>query len=351
MDLKLQNVFAALDGKKKSKKASVLWATGGYPLSRPPTLPLTRWRAAPPAQEGSEKKSSAGSKRPGKKVALDETLWQKTQISVSWADCDDEDDDEDAAAAAAPPPVETGVQRAAWDPAWRPGACLRDADACCLSDAAKADDPQDADSNDGDNASDGAPEDEHEHEAEEESLVPAEAPAPGPKAGKAAEPDRQLSKKELKKKELDDMDAILAELGIQVAPSANGGAAGAEAGLSKTAQRKLKKQQQVRMPCAHARRMARVLTRYRNAVWQASQPDGAAPDVADSAPPMDAGDAEVNGTSGVAVDALEVKRRIAAASTKAKPGKSSAAATALAEAKARAEKAKKSSDKKAQYDR
>ena len=121
---------------------------------------------------------------------------------------------------------------------------LRDADVPCLSDTAKPDDPQEVDSNDGDNASDGAPEE--EHEAEEEGLVPAEAPAPGPKAGKAAEPDRQLSKKELKKKELDDMDAILAELGIQVAPATNGGAAGAEAGLSKTAQRKLKKQQQVR---------------------------------------------------------------------------------------------------------
>jgi hypothetical protein len=122
---------------------------------------------------------------------------------------------------------------------------LRDAYASCLSDTAKPDDPQDVDSNDGDNASDGAPED--EHEAEEEGLVPAEAPASGPKAGKVVEPDRQLSKKELKKKELDDMDAILAELGIQVAPTTNGGAAGAEAGLSKTAQRKLKKQQQVRL--------------------------------------------------------------------------------------------------------
>ena len=64
-------------------------------------------------------------------------------------------------------------------------------------------------------------------------------------------------------------------------------------------------------------------------------------------------DAEVDGTSAVAVDALEVKRRFAAANAKAKPSKSgSAAATALAEAKARAEKAKKSSgDKKATYDR
>jgi hypothetical protein len=62
-------------------------------------------------------------------------------------------------------------------------------------------------------------------------------------------------------------------------------------------------------------------------------------------------DAEVDGTSGVAVDALEVKRRIAAANAKAKPSKAGSAATAIAEAKARAEKAKKSSDKKATYDR
>lgn len=33
---------------------------------------------------------------------------------------------------------------------------------------------------------------------------------------KPAEPERQLSKKELKKKELEDMDAVLAELGILV---------------------------------------------------------------------------------------------------------------------------------------
>ena len=33
----------------------------------------------------------------------------------------------------------------------------------------------------------------------------------------APEPERQLSKKELKKKELEDMDAVLAELGIAVA--------------------------------------------------------------------------------------------------------------------------------------
>jgi len=81
-----------------------------------------------------------------------------------------------------------------------------------------------------------------EPEAEAESAVVAEAA----KAGKAVEQDRQLSKKELKKKELEDMDAILAELGIQIAPANNGGSGpgGAGGGLSKTAQRKLKKQQQ-----------------------------------------------------------------------------------------------------------
>ena len=67
MDLKLQNVFAALDGKKKSKKVWALLATGGYPLlsSHPPRSRLApcpactggigeedgRWLQAP-RQEG-----------------------------------------------------------------------------------------------------------------------------------------------------------------------------------------------------------------------------------------------------------------------------------------------------------
>ena len=56
-----------------------------------------------------------------------------------------------------------------------------------------------------------APEDEPDEPIDAASAKPPPKPAP-------AEPERQLSKKELKKKELEDMDAVLAELGIAVAP-------------------------------------------------------------------------------------------------------------------------------------
>lgn len=67
-------------------------------------VPLTHGAVPCLVQDGLEKKSAAVAKRSGKKVDLDETLWQKTQISVSWADCDDEDNED----AAAPPPAGTG---------------------------------------------------------------------------------------------------------------------------------------------------------------------------------------------------------------------------------------------------
>ena len=49
-----------------------------------------------------------------------------------------------------------------------------------------------------------------------EARVQLDAAAKAP-VKPVAEPERQLSKKELKKKELEDMDAVLAELGIEVA--------------------------------------------------------------------------------------------------------------------------------------
>jgi hypothetical protein len=64
-----------------------------------------------------------------------------------------------------------------------------------------------------------------EDEAAEEAAA-AEARAQLDAAAKlkpVVEPERQLSKKELKKKELEDMDAVLAELGIDVAVVRNRG--------------------------------------------------------------------------------------------------------------------------------
>ena len=65
----------------------------------------------------------------------------------------------------------------------------------------------------GDEDAEEAAEDEAEDDAAD-TQAEADAAKPPPKA--APEPERQLSKKELKKKELEDMEAVLAELGISV---------------------------------------------------------------------------------------------------------------------------------------
>ena len=59
--------------------------------------------------------------------------------------------------------------------------------------------------------SDGEEEEEEEEEVEEAPKAPVEA---APKA--PVEQERQLSKKELKKKELEDLDAMFAEMGVEV---------------------------------------------------------------------------------------------------------------------------------------
>ena len=59
--------------------------------------------------------------------------------------------------------------------------------------------------------------DEHEHEHEHEPEVPSEKELVAEKPAEVLPPkdtDRQLSKKELKKKELAELDAVLAELGL-----------------------------------------------------------------------------------------------------------------------------------------
>lgn len=62
-----------------------------------------------------------------------------------------------------------------------------------------------------------------EDEEEEAEAAPEQAPAPSGETQKQVEEqERQLSKKELKKKELEDMDAVFAELGINVEASQQG---------------------------------------------------------------------------------------------------------------------------------
>ena len=157
-----------------------------------------------------------------------------------------------------------------------------------------------------------------DEEEEEPEPSPQPQATPKPAAASLREPERQLSKKELKKKELEDMDAVLAELGLSVpteSERAEQQAAGApEGGVSKTALKKLKKQQQA-------------------AIAEAKPVQEEAAD--DELPPDD--DTPL-------VDLEEAKRRIAAArGAKPKPKLSAAQQTAIAEAKARG--AKKGSDR------
>lgn len=66
-------------------------------------------------------------------------------------------------------------------------------------------------------------EDEHEHEQEQEhgteALVHPEPVKKAPEAPAPKETERQLSKKERKKKELEELEALLADFGVQ---SSNG---------------------------------------------------------------------------------------------------------------------------------
>ncbi|CAN6340816.1 unnamed protein product [Urochloa humidicola] len=163
------NVFAALERLKKKKKKP---AAGG----------------------GKGAKPAAEEPKP-------EVFWAPAPLTTkSWADVEDDDDD-DYFATTAPPP------RPVWGNDHRNGAKdPRDAPAL-EEEVLSEDDGLD------DEVEDDADE-EHEHEAED--AVPAE-PTVNNAAAPPAPPkdtERQLSKKELKKKELAELDAILTELGL-----------------------------------------------------------------------------------------------------------------------------------------
>ncbi|CAL4895435.1 unnamed protein product [Urochloa decumbens] len=164
------NVFAALDTLKKKKKKPA--AAGG--------------KGAKPAVE--EPKP--------------EVFWAPAPLTAkSWADVEDDDDD-DYFATTAPPP------RPVWGNDSRGDATKDQRDAHALEEEVESED-------DGfdDEVEDDADE-EHEHEAEDaapaEPTVKNAAAPPAP----AKDTERQLSKKELKKKELAELDAILTELGL-----------------------------------------------------------------------------------------------------------------------------------------
>lgn len=160
------NVFAALETLKKKKKPA---DKGAKPAAREDPKPEVFWAPAP-------------------------------LTAKSWADVEDDDDD-DYFATTAPPP------RPVWGDAHR-DAAKDQHDAPALEEEIESED-------DGldDEVDDDADED---HEDKADDAVPAEPTVKNATAPPAPPKDteRQLSKKELKKKELAELDAVLAELGL-----------------------------------------------------------------------------------------------------------------------------------------
>ncbi|WCJ29734.1 copper ion binding [Euphorbia peplus] len=159
------NVFAALDTLRKKKKSE---------------------------------KSKQGSSKPNSKQleAQKEVFWAPAPLTVkSWADVDDDDDDDYYATTA--PPV------SAWDAT--PDANHANEEAAEVSESEE----------EGLDEVDDDIEEEHENDDKLEASLAVEPIIKKPSEASSSnkEPERQLSKKELKKKGLEELDAVLAELG------------------------------------------------------------------------------------------------------------------------------------------
>lgn len=159
------NVFAALGSLKKKKK-------------------------------GSEKElQGSSSKSKGKKVGEKEAekkdvFWAPSSLKMrSWADVDDDDDD-DYYATMAPPD-------SAWDTHKVPEPALEESES----------------EGEGLDEVDDDVDEEHENEAKAQAEVQQVVSEPPEASMATKETERQLSKKELKKKGLEELDAVLAELG------------------------------------------------------------------------------------------------------------------------------------------
>ncbi|XVF49238.1 hypothetical protein PTKIN_Ptkin03bG0252600 [Pterospermum kingtungense] len=157
------NVFAALGSLKRKKKKG----------------------SEKEQQQGSSSKSKLGDNKEAEK----EVFWAPAPLKVSsWADVDDEDDD-DYYATMAPP-------NTAWDTRKEPEPALEESE----SEEEGLDEVDDDDV-------------EEEHENEAEAQVEVHPIVNKPPEASTKETERQLSKKELKKKGLEELDAVLAELG------------------------------------------------------------------------------------------------------------------------------------------
>jgi len=259
-----------------------------------------------------EKKKSKDKKKADKAAeALEQAIFSQPSISVSnWADCDTDDDD---GFHAAPLPSFEG---------------LIPADTAPDHEEEEEEEEHDSDKEaelEAHGRWDEVDEHEEEHEDEheedegakdaEEEAQPVSAPPPPP----VVEPERQLSKKEMKKKEMEDLDAVLNELGL--APSTE---ESAEAKAEKKRKKKEKKKQQEQLPAA------------------GGQPP-VAPEPADGAK-NDSDDAGA-GEDSTEMDPEKIKAQLAKKAAKQKsmsrPKSGKISSIAAKEAKARAAKSKK----------
>lgn len=163
-----KNVFAALETLKKKKKSSVKDSKGSS-------------------------KSKESSKGQGKEPVAPQEFWVPAPLNKSWADVDDDDDDYYKSA-----PVLPGWETTDEQP--------KDS----LAPAEEESESEDDGLDDGDD--DIEEETEQEHEAPHPVELITNKPTHAPVASK--DPERQLSKKEQKKKELDELDALLAEFAV-----------------------------------------------------------------------------------------------------------------------------------------
>lgn len=163
------NVFAALDSLRKKKKSEQSKGKGGV------------------------------SSKQGKEAEGEQVYWAPAPLTVkSWADVDDDDD---YFATAAPPQIP-----AAWGNSEPPKSKETD-DELQLEEEIESED-------DGLDDGDGDIDDDQENEPEVQVPNETSVKEPSPPSVAQKETERQLSKKELKKKELAELDAVLAELGI-----------------------------------------------------------------------------------------------------------------------------------------
>lgn len=219
MNLTLSNAFAALEVRKAKKKK--------------------------PKDSEKKKKSSKEAARKEDALQLEREIFSRPQFNVSnWADCDDEDEDFD-------PAVETGGAGDTSTPInGRP-----------LDDGHDSEEEIDLEKEfgvelgpEGEPEAEPEPEVEAEPEAEKSSGgddgMEAQANSCACEAqeqmasthqrneSRGAPPERTMSKKEIKKKEMEELDAMLAELGISTEDSGKKQVNGESSGLKRKKSRK-----------------------------------------------------------------------------------------------------------------